>query len=267
VATQLAGQLRLSNIQQYMTEHKVVRIVGQNRPIEWLEINKPDPETGEYLNDITNAQLDYIVSEQDWNASLKQSALAEYMELIKIVAPTAPQAVVNLLDLITEQYNISDKDEIVSRIRQFNGQRDPSRKPTPEEEQAMAKNQAKAEMQEQIQTETAQAQLAKLQNEAEKIGADKVARMVEALYSALQAGQIVAQVPGVAPVADQIAKGAGYQDQGGMDPQIPAAQPMPMAMPEEQIQQEQIQQAPELQQADGVMQGIETPQADGLRGM
>lgn len=263
IATQLAGQIRLSNMQQFMTEHKIVRLVGENRPIEWLEINKPDPDTGEYLNDITAAQLDYIVDERDWNASLKQSALAEFVELIKIIAPTSPQAVVNLLDLLCDQFDIANKDEIVSRIRQFNGQRDPSRKPTPDEEAAMEKNQAKAELQDQIQMETMQAQLAKLQGEVEKIGAEKVLRMVEALYSSLQAGQIVAQVPGVAPVADQIAKGAGYQDQGGTDPQIPAAQPM--AAP--QVLPEQIQQAPELQQADGVMQGIETPAADGLRGM
>jgi len=259
ISTQLAGQVRLSNIQQFMTSHKIIRIVGSNKPVEWLEINKPDPDTGEYLNDITAAQLDYIVDEQDWNASLKQAALSEFVEVVKIIAPTAPQAVINLLDLIAEQFNITNKDEIVARIRQFNGQRDPSRKPTPEEERAMAKNKDKAEMLDQIQTQTLQAQLSKLEAEVEKMGSEKVLRMVEALYSALQAGQIVAQVPGVAPVADEIAKGAGFVDQGGQNPGIPAAAIAPPAGA--------AQVAPELLQTDGAMQGIETPAADGVQVM
>jgi len=242
-----------------MTSHKIIRIVGSNKPVEWLEINKPDPDTGEYLNDITAAQLDYIVDEQDWNASLKQAALSEFVEVVKIIAPTAPQAVINLLDLIAEQFNITNKDEIVARIRQFNGQRDPSRKPTPEEERAMAKNKDKAEMLDQIQTQTLQAQLSKLEAEVEKMGSEKVLRMVEALYSALQAGQIVAQVPGVAPVADEIAKGAGFVDQGGQNPGIPAAAIAPPAGA--------AQVAPELLQTDGAMQGIETPAADGVQVM
>ena len=59
------------------------------------------------------------------------------------------------------------------------------------------------------------------------------------MNTALQAAQIVALTPGVAPVADTIAAGAGFKDQGGEDPQIPAAAapaqpaaPVPPAQPE-----------------------------------
>lgn len=257
LARQQAGQLRLSHIRQFMSSKKVLRIVGKNRPVEWLTVNEYDEETGEYLNDLTQAELDFIVDEQDWRASIQQAALAEFMELFKVIAPMAPQAVINLLDLLVDQFDIPEKDEIVARIRQFNGQRDPSRKPTPDEEAALGKSKQKAEMMDQIQMATLQAQLEKLQGEVEKMSAEKVLRMVEALYSSLQAGQIVAQVPGVAPVADLIAKGAGFTDQGGQNPGIPEpAQPLPSAGA--------VQVAPQMQQADGVMHGIETPQNDGV---
>lgn len=259
LATQIAGQLRLSNIQQFMSAPKVIRIVGRNRPVEWLKVNQYDPETGEYLNDITSAQLDFIVDEQNWRANMQQAALEQFMEMLKIVGPTAPQAVINLLDILVEQFDIPDKAEVVARIRQFNGQRDPSRKPTPEEEAAMKKQAEKAELQEQLQTEQVMAALAEIKAKVAKIEADSVNTLTTAFYQALQAGQIVAQVPGVAPVADQIVKGAGFKDQGGQDPNLQApAEPMPVqpAAP--------VEVAPELQQADGAMQGIETPTPDGV---
>lgn len=259
LATQIAGQLRLSNIQQFMSAPKVIRIVGRNRPVEWLKVNQYDPETGEYLNDITSAQLDFIVDEQNWRANMQQAALEQFMEMLKIVGPTAPQAVINLLDILVEQFDIPDKAEVVARIRQFNGQRDPSRKPTPEEEAAMKKQAEKAELQEQLQTEQVMAALAEIKAKVAKIEADSVNTLTTAFYQALQAGQIVAQVPGVAPVADQIVKGAGFKDQGGQDPNLQApSEPMPVqpAAP--------VEVAPELQQADGAMQGIETPAPDGV---
>lgn len=259
LATQIAGQLRLSNIQQFMSAPKVIRIVGRNRPVEWLKVNQYDPETGEYLNDITSAQLDFIVDEQNWRANMQQAALEQFMEMLKIVGPTSPQAVINLLDILVEQFDIPDKAEVVARIRQFNGQRDPSRKPTPEEEAAMKKQAEKAELQEQLQTEQVMAALAEIKAKVAKIEADSVNTLTTAFYQALQAGQIVAQVPGVAPVADQIVKGAGFKDQGGQDPNLQApAEPMPVqpAAP--------VEVAPELQQADGAMQGIETPAPDGV---
>ena len=37
----------------------------------------------------------------------------------------------------------------------------------------------------------------------------------------MQAGQVVAAAPAVAPIADEIMAGAGYQDAGGADPNFP----------------------------------------------
>jgi len=253
ISIQIAGQIRLSNIAQFMTQQRVIRIVGQHKPVEWLTINEINPDTGEVLNDITAAQADFIVSEQDWRANLQAAALEQFIELLKVIGPVSPQAVVNLLDLIVEQFDLPMKDEIVARVREINGKRDPTKNPTPEEQAALEDKQKQAEAEKQLTMERVMAEIAEIKARVSDMDAKKVKSLIESMYSALQAAQIVATVPGVAPVADEIAKGAGFQDQGGQDPNIPApAQQVPMQPP------------PELMQGDGAAAGIETMQNDGV---
>ena len=55
------------------------------------------------------------------------------------------------------------------------------------------------------------------------------AKMVEAIYSSMQAGEVIASAPQVAPVADEIMKAGGYQvpTPAGVDPNFPQpASPM-----------------------------------------
>jgi hypothetical protein len=66
------------------------------------------------------------------------------------------------------------------------------------------------------------AQVAKIDAEIQKITSDAVKSGVEAAYAAMQAGEVVAAIPAVAPVADKILQGAGYQpSQTGIDPNLP----------------------------------------------
>lgn len=249
---QLAGRLRLSHIEQYKTEREVIRIVGQNRPIEWVTINDFDPETGQWKNDITEREADFIVSEQDYRASLQQAAAETMGEIFSKVAPYAPQAIVNVLDLWVDLMDVPNKEEFVSRIRKLNGQRDPSKRPTPEEMQAQQQAEAKAAAADQLQQDTQRKAFEELIAKIEKLAAETADIRTTTLYQSLQAAQIVATTPGVAPVADTIAKGAGFQDQGGDDPNIvQPSQAIPMAPPHQ------------LMQADGAARGIETPAADG----
>ena len=48
--------------------------------------------------------------------------------------------------------------------------------------------------------------------QVQKIVADSVAKTIEGIYSATQAGMQISQVPGVAPIADQLLRSAGFQD-------------------------------------------------------
>lgn len=73
------------------------------------------------------------------------------------------------------------------------------------------------------------AQVAKLQAEAALKQVEATNKRVEALYSAMNTAQVAVQTPGVTPVADQIAKSAGFQDQdaGTIYPQEVPGQAVP----------------------------------------
>lgn len=65
----------------------------------------------------------------------------------------------------------------------------------------------------------------KVDSEIKGIDAKSVQIGVQAAYSAMQAGAQIAQMPMIAPVADEIMKGAGYQrpNPAGIDPNFPTA--------------------------------------------
>lgn len=72
------------------------------------------------------------------------------------------------------------------------------------------------------------AQVKKLLEEAALARSKRVHTGVQAAYSAVQAGATVAATPALAPVADEIMRGAGYQaDPSGQDPNIPSPPAIP----------------------------------------
>ena len=266
LAKQLAGRLRLSHIEQFMTEKQVIRIVGEGQPIEWVTVNDPQ-EDGSILNDIASNEADYIIGERDYRETYAQAAMEQMMELLGKIAVYAPQVVMNVLDLVIDSAEIKNKDEWVARIRKLNGQRDPRKAPTPEEMQRQQKDNADADKAKAIQLETLQAGLDKLRGEVSKLDTEAMLKRVESMFSALQAAQIVALNPTVAPVADTIAAGAGFKDQQGQDPNLPQlAEPMQPVQPDPTQQEQGIDPAMAPQAPpdsatglEGMQQGIETP--------
>jgi len=268
LAIRQAGKLRLSHIEQFWTEEKAIRIVGERKPVEWLIVNRFDESSGEILNDVTAREADFIVDTQDYRASLKQSALEQMFELLGQIAVFAPQVVLNVLDLVVESADLKDKDEWVARIRKLTGQRDPSKPPTPEEQAAEQVAVAKQMEQEQLATDTSKAALAEINAKIDltraqmaKFDVDAILGRVEAMYSALQAGQIVSTVPGVTPAADEIAKSAGLEDLAPGAIPVPnqlAARVLANTPPPTPTPTLPDDGAP-LSPMDGVQQGIETP--------
>lgn len=236
LAIRQAGQLRLSHIEQFYSEEKVVRIVGEGqRPIEWLTINQQDPATGRILNDITAREADFIVDAQDYRSSMAQAALEQMFGLLGQIATYAPQVVLSVLDLVVESADIPGREEWVARIRKINGQRDPGKPPTPEQEQAeqQAEQQAQARQveAEQLASETARMQLSRLQADIDlaqariqKLGVDDILKKVQAMRAALEGAALVSEQPGIAPAADEIVAAAGLSD-GGAQPAAPAEAP------------------------------------------
>lgn len=270
LAKQMAGRLRLSHIEQFMTERQVIRIVGNARPIEWITINDTQ-EDGSVLNDIAGREADFIIGEQNYRESFAQAAMESMMELLGKIGTFAPQVVLTVLDLVVDSAEITNKEEWVSRIRSINGQRDPTKNPTPEEQAAMKKSKEEEERQKQLQIDTMQAALDKLRAEVAGLDAKSLLARVESMFSALQAAQIVSLNPAVAGVGDTIAAGAGFKDQLGEDPNLPQlpapAQPVmdpaadPMAAPGQDVMPPYPASGmpPDPQGLEGVQAGIETP--------
>lgn len=219
-----AGEMRLAHIDQFMTQPKVIRITGENQPVQWLEVNKVDPVTGQILNDIAATACDYVVAEQDYRESYARAALEQMMELLGQIAQYAPNVVLAVLDLVVDSADVRNKDEWISRIRKINGQRDPTKEMTPEEMAAEKSKQAKAALVEKVELGTIQAQLQEMQAKVAKLDADAIVQRVHSIMSALQAAQAAVVAPGAAPVADEVLRSAGFQDKAGDAAGLPAAQ-------------------------------------------
>ncbi len=230
LAIQLQGEKQLSLVQQFYTEPKVIRIVGQRAPTEWVAINTQD-ETGRTLNDITAAKADFIVSEQDYRANMQQAQAEVLGDVLAKVGTFAPNIVATVLDLWVDLLDVPNKDEFAQRIRKATGQRDPTRQPTPEEQQAEQDAAEQQAIERQLQRRTLEAQLAELDAKVGATQAQAIRLRVQAMLDAITAGGQVAMTPALAPVADEIMRGAGYEDMGGQDPNIVQPEQQPMQEP------------------------------------
>ncbi len=253
LSDQMVGEQALALAEQYYDKQKVFRVTGERSKHEFIEINAVDETTGQAINPIAQFKSQFIIDEQDYRATLRQSMFEALMDLLSKIAAINPQFAANVLDVVLEYSDVPGRETIIKRIRDLNGQRDPDSPMTPEEEQGKAAQQQMVSEQEKANLDLLKAKVAELQGKAKKMDVEGVLTGITALYTALQAGQVVATVPGVGPVADEIAKAAGFQDAGGIDPNIPAAQIQPPMQP-----------VPELQQTDGAEQGIETVRPDGV---
>lgn len=239
LAHQIHGEKKLSLVEQFATEEKQFRITNMRGSPEFVTMNDGLPE-----NDITRSAADFIVSEADWRATMRQSATAEFGELLTRMPPEVAMAV---LDLLVDEMDLSNRDEIVKRIRAMNGGKDPDQtEPTQED---MAAEQQKAQ---QAQLQQKDIELTFAEREAtikdKNASADKktadidVARSVmftnnmTGANSAMSAAMQVIQAPTIALVADGIMAQGGWK--GGLDVPAnlpsppPAAQGMPMQPPQ-----------------------------------
>lgn len=268
LAVQLAGEIELSLVEQFYTEEKVVRLVGDRGNASFVEINAEDPETGEILNDITAMQADFVVSEQDYRDSLRIAMFESLFEIVGRLAQMSPDTALNLLDLVVEMADVPNRDELVARIRKLNGQRDPESEPTPEELQTEQEKAAEIQEQKDIAKARALAELDELRAKAGKLSAEAVNRKLEAMYAAIQSGQLVVMNPGITPVADDLMTSAGFVDDNGapIAEQPMQADPQNIAGPEfPEPEQHQPGAAIPDSPFVGQREGIETPENDGVR--
>lgn len=110
--------------------------------------------------------------------------------------------------------------------------------------------------------EVTAATVKKLEAETALIEANTINKNVASEYASMQAGQVVATTPGVAPVADEILKGAGFVPVAGDGEITP-----PANMVRAQIPQNTSPMYPAIPTSpnEGMDQGIETLAADGVQ--
>ncbi|GLQ09237.1 portal protein [Devosia yakushimensis] len=239
LGSQVRGEKLLSNIEQFVSEKKAFRITNMRGNPQYVRVNDGLPE-----NDIVRSKADYVITDADWRASLRQAAVDELLELMTRLPP---QVSLLLLDLVVENMDISNRDELVKRIRSVTGQRDPDAEEPTEEE--LAQQQAKAEL-DQFQRAQLVAELrktiataAKSEAEAERIVAQLAVTKVDAQGRALAtAGETLALPPAAAHIADHILAEAGFasasdqlaaaqatEQQAAAQPQQPMPTPQPPA--------------------------------------
>lgn len=137
------GEMLLSLIEQFYTSAKQIRITKHRGTPEWLEVNWPAPD-GTIINDITKSKADFVLSEMDYNDSLKQALFESLSEMITRIDPNVSM---QLLDIVVDLSDLPGKEEIIERIREITGMDDPYADPNDPEAKAKkeAKEKAKAE--------------------------------------------------------------------------------------------------------------------------
>lgn len=175
----MLAQRWLEMIQQFMDEPRIWRITkmqpnGQKTTQE-LPTNMPQDD-GQVLNNLTVGEYDVVITEQPAQITYENSQFQQAMEMRKL-GLSIPD------DVVLRYSNLADKTEIIDRMNQ-----QPKGDPVAEAKAALAQ---------------AQATLA---------AANATSKNVEALFSAIRTAQIITQMPAVTPIADTIAKSAGFKD-------------------------------------------------------
>lgn len=276
----MVGELLLSLIINDLGQKpQTIIIEGDTITVERaVTINKPeiDPATGQtYLsNDIQRTRLMVSLEEVPSSTSYRSQQLNALSETAKSLPPEYQVAV---LPFLVSLMDMPYKEKIIEAIKAV--------KETPTQEQIQA------QIDEAVQTALANSD--KELKERELALKEKIAQVdmllgrakavqtgVQASYSAMQAGVQIAQMPMIAPIADEVMKGAGYQTPNpiGDDPNFPTVgKVIEQGADLEQLPQmsgklPQVQTntspayPPVPQDAKSPMQGIETPNlADNVR--
>jgi len=266
-AHQLEGEITLSLIEQFYTEEKTFSLTGERYKLDYTTINEYDQVTGNVLNDVTRHKAAFVIGEAPWRQALAASSFDSAMQMLGQIGPVAPQVVTAILDLVFEWADVPNKTTLLQRIRSVTGMSDPDKGETPEQQQAKQQQQQAQQAQFEAQMAQLQATIREAQARGEKLEADAMAKRLEALYLAAQSAQVLTMAPQIAPVADELARSAGFKDEHGDAPL--EGQPVPVQPTPNSGMGGAANPLPELQQTDGAMEGgmagSQSPEITGVQ--
>jgi len=180
----LVAKRILDLIQSFYDDQRIERIdeEAENgaRQTTDLRLNWPDEVSG-VLNDVTLGEYDICITETPQQVTFENSQFMQMIELLEKGAPIPWKHVIAVS-------NLAKKTEIVEDLEAAEQAQQPQQDPLAE---------AKALL---------------LAAQTEKTKAEAVYKQIESLYSAAQAGGVLATAPQIAPLADEIAKSAGFED-------------------------------------------------------
>lgn len=221
----------LKLIQRYYDSYRVFRITETDsktgKKVEQaLEINRPDPISGGYFNDVTVGTYDVVITEQPMQVTFQNSQFQQALEMMKAGAPIPPSVLVRYS-------NLADKQEILESIDGNKPQADP----------------------------TVEARVRLLDAQARQADVRATDTQVKSQYSAVQTAQVIAQTPETAALADGLLRSAGAVDHDA----APIVPQLPGPLPSVGLPSNTNPMTP-ASPAIGQEAGIETLGADGVRG-
>ncbi len=224
-ARTLIGEMLLSMIVEDMgSREQTVVIEGDAvREDRIVVINKPEVDELGYpyvSNDIQRIRLKVVLDDVPSSTTFREQQLNALSEITKSLSAEIQTAVLPYVMALTD---IPFKKDIIESIRQA------TQAPTPEQVEQQIKEaveRALADAGIDLKRRELELKERKAGSEIREIDARSVQIGVQAAYSAMQAGVQVAQMPQVAPIADEVMKGAGYQRPNpiGDDPNFPTAE-------------------------------------------
>lgn len=173
----------LKLIQRYYDSYRLFRITETDpmtgKPTEAkLEINRFDPRTGGYLNDVTIGTYDVVITEQPMQVTFENTQFKQALEM--------RNAGIRVPDATVIRYsNLADKHEILGSMQ---GDQQPPTDPR------------------------VAAQVRLIEAQTRRTDAQAVDVSIKSQYSGTQAALEIGRNPGVAPIADGMLRSAGYVD-------------------------------------------------------
>ncbi len=271
------GELLMSMVIEDLGDrpHTIIIEGDAVTPERAVTINAPevDPETGvTYLsNDLQRTRLKVALEDVPSSSSYRAQQLNALTEAIK---PLPPEYLAAAIPFLVSLMDVPFRRDLVEAFRAVGQQ------PTPEQVQQQidqAVDDALVKAGHDIKLRELALKERKADSEIKGLDAKAVQIGVQAAFSAMQAGAQIAQMPMIAPIADAVMQGAGYQrpSPAGHDPNFPtpdetAAAQMkgpfvqgegrPEFEPPEGVNQNTSPTFPPIpDDGDSPMQGIETP--------
>lgn len=255
------GDLLLSLIIEDMTGKQQSVFVRGTPPVPDREVvlNAPavDEQTGiKYLtNDVSRTRLKVSLSDVPSTPSYRSQQATAMAEAFKAM-PQQYQVVA--LPHLMALMDVPNREDIIKAIQEAKDQQ------SPEQVQARIDEAVKMALQQSDHALRAREldlkySPEKLLAEIDKLVSETVKNGVQSAFSAMQAGQVIATIPQIAPVADSVMMSAGYRKPipVGQDPNFP--QPLGVAVPAPDVQTNTSPALPPVpQQAASPMHGIET---------